>query len=373
MNLSSWASYLVRFKDLLRPEGVSPLAEKDENVETVRGEDPARMALSTITATVPNLVFEGYGDWYSYQDEWVLRNLGQVLTLEEENEILYRLDQGSPDALRELLSYIADERLSAWRTAAAEEFAQFDDDADPEILRGLANTANWEASRTPGTYYYTHVDGRYLFSDLSEAPIDDWETLPVREQLATENARAWGDSGWYCTPTGEPDLYGGAFVFAPDPDGSWMTQEDAEAQLQEPPVEHRFDPVESVRGYQGWFQGYDTHEEVWKYAQANGSQVPSDDAVWIAVDTPSTDGTEYFAGPGYSDDGWVSYEPESQAEMATETSPSVDQEVLAMANQVRQEVVDQAFRLLKEGHPELTDSEAEQLAVAATSSALLTR
>ena len=246
MNLGSWSSYLPRFKDLLRPEDAGPLGVTEENVEAARQQDAARSALSSITSALPNLVFEGYARWYEYDDEWVLRNLGQVLTAGEEDEILGRLDRGTPEALREVLTYIADERLDAWQDAARAEFAG---DGTPEMLLGAANTANWNASRTPGTYYYTYWGDRYLYCDLPEAPLGEWETLPVRERLATGNAQPWGASGWYCTPTGEPELYGGAFVFASDREGPWVTEDQARAQFAlspaaEPTAPRRYDPVQ---------------------------------------------------------------------------------------------------------------------------------
>lgn len=233
MNLGSWATYLARFKDLLRPDGVAPIGEADQHVEDVRLEDSARNFLTTITDVLPDLVFEGYRDWYVYQDEWVLRNLGHVLNAEDEHEILIRLDQGTPEALRELLAYIADQRLSLWQTAAREEFAETEGENAPGVLEGLANTANWQASRTPGTFYYTYSDDRYLYSDLPSASISEWETLPVREQLATENAMPWGNDGWYYTPTGEPELYGGSFVYAEGSEGPWMTEAQALARAEQ--------------------------------------------------------------------------------------------------------------------------------------------
>jgi hypothetical protein len=247
MNLGSWSSYLPRFKDLLRPEGAAPLGEPGEGVEAARGQEAAQSALAAVSGALPDLVFEGYPDWYSYDDEWVLRNLGQVLTEGEEDEILRRLDTGTPDSLAELLSYVEDQ-LGSWQNAARQEFAG---DSEAELLTGAENTANWQASRTPGTFYYTYSGDRYLYCDLPQAPASEWETLPAREQLASDNAQPWGDSGWFCTPTGEPGLYDGAFVFAPSPDGPWMTVEQATAQLQaepaaRPAMPQDYDPAQAA-------------------------------------------------------------------------------------------------------------------------------
>jgi hypothetical protein len=225
MNLASWASYLTRFKDLLRPAGAAPLGMPDEAVEAVRSDDSAQMLAATISAALPDVVFEGYGDWYSNPDEWVLRNLGHVLTAGEEDQILSGLDQGTPDALHGVLDYVAG-RLGTWRDAAQPEAADV-----PELLEGVANTDDWMANRIPATYYYTQVGERYLYSDLAEGPMSEWETLAVRKQLAADNAEPWGESGWFWTFTGEPDLYGGPAVYAANPSGPWMTEDEARAVL----------------------------------------------------------------------------------------------------------------------------------------------
>ena len=316
MNLA-WGTYLPRFKDLLRPEGYSALHEEDAPVEEARADASVSVMLSSIYSTLPYLVFESYADWYSYQDEWVLRNLGHVLTTEEEHYILSRLDQGTSSSLLEVLHYIADERLGVWQAAARAEFAESEEQAAASPLTGSANRANWEASRTPGTYYYTYSDDRYLYSDLPEGPIEEWETLPVREQLASENASLWGNDGWYYTPTGEPELYGGAYVYAADREGPWMTEEQARVLIEEQAAAaRRYHPVALVSGYHDWAHGFDKDEQTWKYALVTGDELPGDDADWIAVDTFSEDGTEYFAGPGYGEGGWVPYTDPQQADPA---------------------------------------------------------
>lgn len=350
MNLGSWNSYLARFKDLLRPEGLSPLgAEGETAVEAARADGSAAVKLGVITTALPNLVFEGYYDWYGYQDEWVLRNLGHVLTTEEEHEILSRLDQNTPESLLEVLAYIADQRLPVWQTEAREEFAESLSENEPGVLTGVENTANWHASRTPGTYYYTYVDDRYLYSDLAEAPMSEWETLPVRERLAAENAQPWGDDGWYYTPTGEPGLYGGGYVYAADREGPWLTEETALAEAEALARERRlaqlrYHPVDLVTGYPGWALGYDTEAAEWKYARVTTAGVmPDDDAEWFAVNESNADGTEYFAGPGYSETGWLPYR-QAQSEEATAPDPEqTPAETLEPAIQaVREGVVDPA-------------------------------
>ncbi|HEY2578561.1 MAG TPA: hypothetical protein VGI74_19845 [Streptosporangiaceae bacterium] len=350
MNLGSWSTYLTRFKNLMRPEDASPVGETDENTEAARNDDAARTALSTIASVLPNLVFEGYTRWYDYDDEWVLRNLGHVLSAGEEDEILGQLDRGTPEALRELLGYIADQRLGAWQNAAREEFAG---DSTPEILKGAANTANWEASRTPGTYYYTYSGDRYLYCDLPEAPLSEWETLPVREQLATGNAQPWGNSGWFYTPTGEPQLYGGAFVYAVDREGPWMTEDQASAKLAlSRTVSRRYNPVQPVSGQAGWVQGYDTKEGVWKFTRVSGEGAPGDEAPWTAVNAFRAGDTEYFAGPGYSETGWMPYPAALQGGPATAEVPGDDGEY---EDELSEQEISSAMAELLSQNPEFAE------------------
>jgi hypothetical protein len=233
MNLGSWASYLPKFKDLLRPEGSGP-SQPDEDVEEARERDSSKSQITEINNTLPELVFEGYSDWAGYQDDWVLRNLGHVLTAADEDEILRRLDAGSADSLSELLTFIVDTRLSVWRAAAAEEFTGA---ADGE-LEGAENEGNWAANRTPGTYYYTYAaddEGNmvYLYSDRLSAPRDEWKSLPEREDEADANAQPWGDGDWWYTAV-NPDatsLYGCSHVYREGPDGPWLAENDANARI----------------------------------------------------------------------------------------------------------------------------------------------
>jgi len=54
-----------------------------------------------------------------------------------------------------------------------------------------------------------------------------------------------------------------------------------------------------------WAGAVNTSDETWQYARADGTQTPGDDASWTALDTFRADNTEYFAGPGHSETGWV--------------------------------------------------------------------
>lgn len=229
MDASAWTACLPRFRNLLRPIGTDPPAAAEEIVESVRLGDSARGLVDTISAALPDLVFDGYADWYTAGDEWVLARLGRVLTVTDEGEILGRLGQGTADALEEVLRYIAGGRLDAWRNAAREAPAGTAD--EPAMLDGTANTANWEVSRIPGTFYYAYVGDQYLYGDLPQAPVSEWQTIAVREQLAADGAQPWGGSGWFWTPVAMPDLYGGAFVYARDKHGPWMTEAQAWAAL----------------------------------------------------------------------------------------------------------------------------------------------
>ena len=347
MNLGSWNYHLARFKDLLRPDGVSCLgAEEETAVEAARADPSAFVKLAAITGALPNLVFEGYHDWYRYQDEWVLRNLGRVLSVQEEHEILSWLDQNTPESMLHVLAYVADERLSVWQNAARGQFAESLSRNEPGELSGFENTANWHASRTPGTYYYTCIDDRYLYSDVREASAGEWKTLPQREQLATENARPWGDYGWYYSPTAEPGLYGGAYVYAADRTGPWLTEEAALAQSRAPafqqrPHPRRYDPIELVGGHPGWALGYDTEEAAWKYARVASNGLPDDNAAWFAVNDVSADGAEYFVGPGYCATGWLRYR-ESQSDKAAAAEQSTAQALHTATHSVREGIIDPA-------------------------------
>ena len=244
MNRGSWAEYLVRFKNLVRPATVDPMSDPDpgdaaaQNVETVRSDESAKMQVQKLTDVLPNLVFEGYQDWYGYEAEWVLRNLGHVLTPADEDEILRLLDQGTQDSLKEALTYLVDQ-LDGWQEAAQREFtapaagATSGEASSASELKGERNTANWTARRTPGTCYYTYADGAYLYSDIESGPRAAWATLTEREDQAEAGKAAWGERGWY-TPVGSQfvDLYGGAYVFRVGADGPWLTEQEATKSIQ---------------------------------------------------------------------------------------------------------------------------------------------
>lgn len=234
MDANAWGTYLPRFRNLMRPIGTGPLGEAEEIVESARAGDSAQAMVNTISAALPEVVFDGYADWYAAQDAWVLMHLGRVLTTTDEGEILDRLAQGTADALEGVLAYLAGGRPDAWRDVAS---GKPDDTADePILLDGTANTENWQASRVPGTFYYVYAGDRYLFGDLAQAPMSEWETIAVREQLAADSAQPWGDSGWFWTPVSMPELYGGAFVYAAGKHGPWMTQAQARAALAPEPA-----------------------------------------------------------------------------------------------------------------------------------------
>jgi len=341
MNLGSWSSYLPRFEDLLRPAGIDPLGEVAENVEAARGREAAGTALAAIEAVLPDAVFGGRRDWYDLDSEWVLRSLGRALSLADEQEVLSLLGQGTAEALGEALGYIAG-RLGAWReNSALQQPSQTHDEHGPALLTGVANTENWQSNRIPGTYYYAFADGEYLYGDESEAPADAWAALSVRERLAAEAAQPWGESGWFYTPTGTPGVYGGDHVYAASQSGPWMTMEQATDQLhhlaQQPSTEQgqgtaapgRYTAVEAVSEHPGWAVGYDSDENVWKYARADGGGLPGDEAAWAAVNTFRANNTEYFAGPGHADTGWLPYKAEPDTHVpAQEDVESIMRELI---------------------------------------------
>jgi hypothetical protein len=255
MNLGSWSSYLPVFKNVLRPSSaVDPVsdmgmfpADLNEAITQARTASPGFAQLGD---TLVDLVFNGYQDWYGYDDTWILQQLGQVLDDQgaQEDGLLSRLDaivtaagsDSGESALTEFLSY-AERCADTWQQEAAAEGYTSEDTGDAAVLEGTPNDANWEASRTPGTRYYIYYDERYLYSDEPSGPLSIWEDLPAREDKAAENAYEWeGVNGWWCTSTNDKSgMYGGEFVFAKGtgaPEGPWMTYEQAEQLIAHPGI-----------------------------------------------------------------------------------------------------------------------------------------
>ena len=247
MNLGSWASYLPVFKNVLRPSGaVDPVSDLgtfpaglNEAITQARA---SSSGFSQLGDELVNLVFDGYQDWYGYDDNWILQELGQVLDDQgtQEYGLLSRLDaivtaagsENGESACTEFLSY-AEQCAAMWRQEAAAGGYTSEDAVGAAVLEGTPNDANWEASRTPGTRYYVYYDERYLYSDEPSGPLSSWEDLPTRENKAAESAFRWeGVDGWWCTLTnGQTGMYGGEYVFAMGtsaPEGPWLTHERAE-------------------------------------------------------------------------------------------------------------------------------------------------
>ena len=129
MNLGSWASYLPVFKNVLRPSGaVDPVSDLgtfpaglNEAITQARA---SSSGFSQLGDELVNLVFDGYQDWYGYDDNWILQELGQVLDDQgtQEYGLLSRLDaivtaagsENGESACTEFLSY-AEQCAAMWR------------------------------------------------------------------------------------------------------------------------------------------------------------------------------------------------------------------------------------------------------------------
>lgn len=248
LDQSDWARCLPLFKNILRPSFVAdPVAEMGDFETCAAAITQARaenVSFGVLGDKLVNLVFEGYRDWYQYEDVWILRELAEVLDIagEQQSGLLVGLKAigGAADedsrktAIQEFLPTV-EQYVNVWQQEAEREGYTRAEAVDQRVeLEGATNETNWQANRIPGTYYWVFVDGRYLYSDLPKAPISEWETLQVREQLAADGAKKWGDG--FCTPTGGNPDYGGDYVFALDRYGPWLTQSAAEAALAKPPV-----------------------------------------------------------------------------------------------------------------------------------------
>lgn len=225
MNESEWRNQIQRFKDLLRV----PVGDEEEGVRRDRKGD-----IEFLHGVLPYLLFESYQDWYDQEDDWLLRNLSLWLTDEQDDQLLALLRSGDDGVL---LTYLADTCLPDWRQSAEEGgrfrpgASQDDGTGGEQALVGAENWTNWNASRTPGTFYYIFDGTEYRYGDEQQAPASAWQTLPERERAAAEAAQPWG-VGW-CTPTHGAPQYGDHYVFATAPDGPWLTQTEASRQLAE--------------------------------------------------------------------------------------------------------------------------------------------
>lgn len=266
MNQSGWYSSLPAFKNLLRPSWeAAPVAEVSgfnklvpKVVEAVRQARADRF--STLGDALVPLVFESYRDWFHYEDQWILTDLGLVLAdSTQEGELIGLLGAvvsvgqdvlGTDDLdeaqlaqeaekLADAVSMAADSFLQRfeplaeqWQAEAAQagEAHRGKSDSGEEVFTGEPNP-NWAADKTPGMRYYIYVDGRYLYSDLDSAGLDEWESAPTRDRLAHDNEQPWGASEWVYTPTSGGPEFGGDNVFARKDDageyGPWVTGREA--------------------------------------------------------------------------------------------------------------------------------------------------
>jgi hypothetical protein len=244
LDQGGWASYLPMFKNVFRPSSAaSPVVQMDEFESCGEAITQARADDATFGALgdrLVDLVFDGYLDWHRYEDEWILRELAQVLSADDQEQgLLDGLqtigaaidDDARRAALQEFVQTV-EQYVNVWQAEAEEQgYTRVEAVDEAVVLEGTPNTENWRANRIPGTLYYAYVDGRYLYSDLPEGPISEWETVQVRQQLAADLATEWGTG--FCTPTGGDPAYGADYVFALDKLGPWMTQADIEAAMAE--------------------------------------------------------------------------------------------------------------------------------------------
>ncbi len=270
MNESEWRSQIQQFKDLLRV----PVGDEEAGARRDRKGD-----IEFLHGVLPYLVFESYQDWYDQEDDWLIRNLSQWLTDEQDGQLLSLLRAGDDGML---LTYLADTCVPDWRQAAQEggRFRQGapDEEADPEggpEFVGAENSVNWNASRTPGTFYYIFDRSEYFYGDEQRAAASAWRTLPERERAAAQAAQPWG-AGWY-TPTYGAPQYGDDYVFATDPGGPWLSMAEATRQLDElekaaaPPAEvvapqpMEWGPVWTSLEDGGWMFGL-TEQGPWTYS-----------------------------------------------------------------------------------------------------------
>lgn len=259
INQASWMTYLPSFKVLLRPSSASApamsvapeLAAWPVVLERARFLVPE---LGGIGDKLVPLVFESEQEWYSYDDAWILTDLASVLDDigEQENQILLGLDElamiaKGVEKASELTEAELEARVeqleiaipantllarlnlyvSGWQEEASRVGAEQLAEATADGIPGDFNS-NWESDAVPNTRYWIYANGEYLYSDRKVAPLDQWLSLPRREDAAEAAKQPWeGALGWSGTAVGDDFVadYGGVgFVFRRDPDGPWMTQ-----------------------------------------------------------------------------------------------------------------------------------------------------
>lgn len=220
MDANAWSHHIEHFKELLRV----PVGDGETGVRRER-----RVDIESLHGVLSKLLFESYNDWPDQDDAWLLRNMAQVLTQEQDAALLSLLGAGDDQLF---LNYIAGTCVSAWQTAAADGTASVQAaDGASEQYTGTENSTNWAVSRTPGTYYYAFDGAEYRYSDRKQAVGSEWEPLPVRERNAANLAQPWGDAGGWCTPVHDAALYGDTHVYAVDREGPWLSRDEALRQL----------------------------------------------------------------------------------------------------------------------------------------------
>lgn len=252
---AGWASALPAFECLLRPSGADAPAKAvaDGTAEALDKPRQAMPRFGELGDALVDLVFGGYHDWYQYEDAWVLHNLAQVLDDEgaQQTGLLAHLGRicgaaatdAADSVCTDFLTY-AEWCVQVWRTEAQQAASE---PQDGQLESAQENTASWNYSRTPGTFYYRYRDGKYLYNDAADAPAEDWKELPYWDDLAEAAAGApgsdlsavegWGNewNGWYAIPTTDPARFG-THVYGQGKSGPWMTRDQAVAAHQTAPA-----------------------------------------------------------------------------------------------------------------------------------------
>lgn len=281
MNEAEWRGHIEHFKELLR----IPVRDDEEGVRHDRKYD-----IEVLHTKLPYLLFESYQDWFDQEDDWLLRNLSLIITDEQDTQILSLLNAGDDQVL---LTYLQNTCVPAWQQAAAEG-GRFTETADNGAAgegvshyTGVENSANWAASRTPGTYYYIFDGEQYRYSDFQQGAGAEWQILRVRDEDAAARAKAWGDAGAWYTPTHGAPEYGDTHVYALDREGPWLSREAVLSQLDAAAAtaaRHR--PADQGGSQWAWDEGWGMFYRigpsgVYEYSHSKDEARSAPDGVWL--------------------------------------------------------------------------------------------
>lgn len=233
MDKGVWqAGLMAEFKALLRtpvvggetdPDGMSGVAEARRN----RSGD-----IDFLQGELPYLVFDSDMRWFEAEDSPLIDYLAAWLGGDEETALVRALSGTGSIDLAHAVDLLV-QWLPGWKQLAQAEITQTAEGRTVGAgeLVGV-EYEHWSLNRIPGTRYYTYDDEEYKYSDSSQAPAEQWMSMPDRLRNAAAAAEPWGQ--WFCTPTtetGDSGPYGGPFVFAASVEGPWVTRAEAEAAL----------------------------------------------------------------------------------------------------------------------------------------------